>query len=135
MLSERRLLGMPHHAVAVVRQVQLMCGDRPWIYGRTVMPLSTLTGPRRRLSCLGARSLGAMLFADNTLKRFEVQVARVMPWHALYGAATVSLPAEPAAVWGRRSVFQTRDKPLLVSEVFLPPLIGEDSDGGELLLV
>jgi len=124
MANERRLLGMPDRAVAVVRQVQLMCGDRPWVYGRTVIPLETLTGPQRRLSCLGNRSLGATLFADSSLKRFEVQVARVMPWHDLYDAATVGLALEPDAVWGRRSVFRTQGKPLLVSEVFLPPLVG-----------
>ncbi len=138
MLNERRLLGIPDHALAVVRQVQLLCNDRPWVYGRTVIPLATLTGAQRRLSSLGSRSLGAMLFADSSLKRFEVQVAQILPWHDLYGAATFDLPRGPAAVWGRRSVFRTGDKPLLVSEVFLPPVLGEggeDSDGGEHLLV
>lgn len=126
MFNERRLLALPDHARALVRQVHLMCGDHPWVFGRTVIPLETLSGPRRRLAFLGDKSLGATLFANSSLRRFEVQVARVSPGHDLYEAATRDLPVRPEVIWGRRSVFHLNDKPLLVSEVFLPRLFAAD---------
>lgn len=139
MFNERRLLNMPDPALGMVRQVQLLCEGRPWIYGRTVIPLKTLSGARRRLAHLGERSLGAALFSNITLRRFEVQIARILPRHDLYRAATANLLEKPAEIWGRRSVFHVDHKPLLVSEVFLPGLVGcgpaEDSAAAEHLLV
>ena len=123
MFNERRLLTMADHELGVVRQVQLLCDDQPWVFARTVIPLSTLVGPGRRLARLGAKPLGEMLFANNTMRRFEVQVARILPAHDLFHAATFNLRSKPAEIWGRRSVFHLYDKPLLVNEVFLPRLL------------
>ena len=38
----------------------------------------------------------------------------------LYGIVAAQLERTPAVIWGRRSVFTLHDKPLLVSELFLP---------------
>ncbi len=123
MFNERRVLVMADHELAVVRQVQLLCNDAPWVFARTVIPLRTLHGPGRRLARLGAKPLGEMLFANKTMRRFEVQVARILPAHDLFHAATFNLRDKPAEIWGRRSVFHLHDKALLVSEVFLPRLL------------
>jgi len=120
--DERRRLGLRQDSMALVRQVQLLCNERPWVYARTVIPRATLSGRQRRLAHLGARPLGAALFADPTMARDPVEVARLIPGGVLYALATAGLVPAPREVWARRSVFRVSGKPLLVSEIFLPDL-------------
>jgi len=117
MFCERRVLGMDDRGVALIRQVRLYCDGEPKVYARTIMPRASLTGRRRRLARLGGRPLGEMLFRDRTMRRGDMEVAQISPG--------VWLPAgvkHSAYYWGRRSVFIIGNKPLLVNEVFLPPL-------------
>ena len=118
--DEARLLGMPQGQRAIIRQVQLLCDGQPWIYARTVIPVTSLRGRLRRLAHLGTRPLGGMLFADPSMHRGTVQLARIRAGQALYAAAMSRLQLSPAEIWGRRSVFRIAGKPLLVSEIFLP---------------
>lgn len=120
LLDERELLGMRPRVRALVRHVHLLCGGEPWVFARTVIPPRTLRGRLRRLAFLGTRPLGAVLFADPGMARGELQVARIRPGHYLFDAATVGLDRDAHEIWGRRSVFRLSDKPLLVSEIFLP---------------
>jgi chorismate--pyruvate lyase len=120
LFEESRALGMTRRSQALVRQVQLRCAETPWVYARTVIPFATLTGSRRRLARLGNRSLGAVLFADPTLERGEVEVARLDATQRLFAIMTAALPDRPPEIWGRRSLFRLGGKPLLVSEFFLP---------------
>jgi chorismate--pyruvate lyase len=122
--DERRLLGMKDHEFAFIRQVYLLCAGRPWVFARTVIPVRTLSGAERRLARLGSKPLGATLFADRTMERGGVELARIVPGHGLFNAAVAGLEERPREIWGRRSVFRLHDKPLLVGEIFLPPLIG-----------
>jgi chorismate--pyruvate lyase len=114
--DEAQVLGMDGRERAIVRQVQLMCAEHPWIYARTVIPATSLRGRLRRLVHLGTRPLGAMLFADPGMRRGVVELARVRPGQALYDDAMHAVTERSGAIWGRRSVF----RPLLVSEIFLP---------------
>ncbi len=102
---------------ALVRQVLLCCGDNPLVYARTVIPATTIKGAERRYANLGNRPLGAMLFADRTMRREDVHVSILRDSHE---ANQFIKGDEP--VWGRRSVFRVAGKPLLVSEYFLPEL-------------
>jgi len=120
MRNECIALGMRHHEFGLVRQVHLLCHQRPWVFARTVIPIDTATGAERRLTRLGTRPLGALLFADRTVRRDELEIASIGPGDALYAVATGA--HDGAAVWGRRSVFRIADKPLLVSEIFLAGL-------------
>ena len=103
---------------ALVRQVLLCCNDQPLIYARTVIPVTTVQGAQRRYANMGNRPLGAMLFADRTMQREEVQVAVLDASHEANQYTQINEP-----VWGRRSVFRVAGKPLLVSEFFLPELV------------
>ncbi len=125
--SERRALGIKRGGRAVIREVRLLCGETPWVFARTVIPVRTLRGPQRRLTRLGTKPLGAALFADPWLCRGEVEVTRIGPGDKLFEHAVGASDADDA-VWGRRSLFWLRGKPLLVSEFFLPTL---GSHGGE----
>ena len=118
--DEAQALGMRGRGRAIIRQVQLMCSDDPWIYARTVIPATSLHGRLRRLLHLGTRPLGAMLFADPGMRRGVVELARIRPGQALFDDAMHAVTDRSGAIWGRRSVFRITGRPLLVSEIFLP---------------
>ncbi|WP_034911437.1 MULTISPECIES: chorismate lyase [Erwinia] len=82
----------------------LLCGDGvPWLAGRTLVPESTLMGPEQMLQQLGTRPLGRYLFSSSTLTRDFIE------------------PGQVEGLWGRRSRLRLSDKPLLLTELFLPP--------------
>ena len=120
--SERRALGMSPAGSAFIREVELYCGDRPWVFARTLIPASTLRGGARRLAHLRDRPLGAVLFADPKVQRGEMEVARLLPRHRLFREAVERLERPPESLWGRRRLFYMEQKPLLVNEIFLPDL-------------
>jgi len=122
---EARLLEMKPGMLALIRQVQLLCGERAWVYARTVIPVPSLSGRTQRLAHLGSRPLGGMLFADPNLQRGRIELARLVTGQAMHSAATSHLGHCPDEIWGRRTVFRFDDRPLLVSEVFLPEFPAE----------
>lgn len=118
--SEAHALGLTAGRHALIREVRLLCGDTPWVFARTIIPLATLTGRERRLGRLGSRPLGAVLFADASMRRGPLEVACISSGQPLFTLATHGLPNGPPTIWGRRSLFYLHEKPLLVCEVFLP---------------
>ena len=106
---------------ALVRKVVLCCDKQPLVYARTVIPASTIQGAKRRYANMGNRPLGAMLFADRTMRREVVQVAKLPAGNEIY-----RYTKSQEEIWGRRSVFRVAEKPILVSEYFLPELIQPD---------
>lgn len=122
MLNEAQALGVRPHERCFVREVRLLCDDQPWVFARTVIPVRTLTGPRRRLSRLGKKPLGAVLFADPSMQRSAIEIAPLVPGQTLFARAVDGLREQPEMIWGRRSAFFLNHKPLLVSEIFLPPV-------------
>ena len=118
--DEIRVLKMRYRSQAIIRQVLLYCDDKPWVYARTIIPVSSLRGPLRGIAKLGNKPLGAVLFADKSMVRSEIEVACVKPDSACY---VWTHHKGDEVVWGRRSVFWVRKKPLLVSEFFLPELL------------
>jgi len=117
--DESRELGLRAGGTVFVREVHLLCRGEPWVFARTVIPRDTLSGKYRRLTRLGNRSLGAVLFADKTMRRGELEIACLMRGHALFESAARGLAARPQLIWGRRSLFRLSGKPLLLSEIFL----------------
>ena len=120
-LDEYRALGLREGRIALIREVHLLCDERPWVFARTIIPVTTLTGRERRLAHLGNRPLGAVLFADPHMQRGPVEVACIRPGSILFSTAVQGLNRRPTEIWGRRSVFRLGGKPLLVSEIFLLP--------------
>ncbi len=117
--DEISALGMRPRGQAIIRQVLLCCDDRPVVYARTIIPLSSLRGPLRGLALIGNRPLGAVLFSDKSMRRKPMEVTSLEPGHVCY-AWTRHKGDEK--IWGRRSVFTLRNEQLLVSEFFLPGL-------------
>lgn len=122
MLNEAQALGVLPHERCFIREVRLLCDNQGLVFARTVIPIRSLTGPRRRLSRLGKKPLGAVLFADPSMVRSGIEIAKLSPGQPLFTRATAGLPKQPAAIWGRRSAFFLNHQPLLVSEIFLPAI-------------
>lgn len=120
-LNERQLLGMKQPALALIREVILLGRNEPWVFARSILPLTSLTGSLRHLRKQNNRPLGAFLFSQPQLQRSAIAVARINRDHAYVPGDLVT--NQP--LWGRRSVFYLQQKPLLVSEVFLPAFVAQ----------
>lgn len=114
---ELHALDLPTRHFARVREVVLLCEGQPLVYARSVLPVSSLIGKNRHFKYLGNRPLGAALFSEPTLKRDPIAIA---PVYQLRPAPSIS-HQHPA--YARCSVFYVHEKPLLVSEIFLPEII------------
>ncbi|MBL1432717.1 MAG: chorismate--pyruvate lyase [Gammaproteobacteria bacterium] len=121
-LNERRLLLMSDSEWALCREVALCCDKTPLIFARTIIPNSTLKGSGRRLSCLGRKPLGELLFRDRSVLRSDLQIACVENNHSMFEGLAIKTNTKDKEIWGRRSVFFFAGQPLLVSEMFLPAI-------------
>ncbi|MBI2380658.1 MAG: chorismate lyase [Gammaproteobacteria bacterium] len=112
-----------------LREIYLNAGGEAQIFGRSFIPMRTLESLNPRLDRLGETPLGQVLFQLPGLKRRDLQVALLDARHRLYQRAIKGLDAPPCRLWARRSVFEIRHLPLLVTEVFLPgsPLYETDT--------
>jgi chorismate lyase len=117
-LSERKILGMRKPQLALIREVVLMGNNQPWVFARSLLPLTSLTGSLRHLRKQTTRPLGAFLFSQPQLTRSTIAVAQISRDHDYLPEPLIA----DQLLWGRRSVFYVAQKPLLVSEVFLPAL-------------
>lgn len=110
--SEYQALGLASHRQALVREVELLCKGQVWVRARSVIPHTTLCGEERQLQYLGTKPLGAFLFKSRAMQRKNFQLA--------------SFSTENGQrCYGRRSLFLLHQKPLLVSEIFMPIVLQE----------
>ena len=121
--DERAAIGLFRGAHCLEREVSLNCGQDRLVFAHSVVSPRALHGPWRMLSRLGARPLGAALFADPRIQRHALRFRQLNVRHALYHRASRLLAARPAHLWARRSLFVLRGAPLLVTEVFLPAIL------------
>jgi chorismate--pyruvate lyase len=106
-------------SAAFVREIELTCDGRPWVFAQTLIPLATLAR-QRWLSSLGRDALGERLAALPALERGPLEYARLVPGDRLYHRALRERRDPPPALWARRSWFAIDGDRLLVQEVFLP---------------
>lgn len=120
--DEREQLMMPRGIDALIREVLILSEGKLWMFARTVFPRETLTDEQEELAHLNTRSLGSVLFKDPTMQRSEFEIAKIDPdttWHHII---TQHTQQELGALWARRSRFMVQQKPLLLTEVFLPDI-------------
>lgn len=130
--SESKLLGNRPGEKVLLRQVHLKCSDQLCVYARSVIPLSTMQGKHRRLRHLGTKPLGEYLFASSTLQRSRIEWSKLTSSSALHQIALAGQKQTSEPIWGRRSLFRIDDKPLLVSEFFLPVLFRQPTTENDL---
>lgn len=117
-----------HEAVAaipvgekvLVREVLLYCDDKPQVFARSLLPMSSLTGAEQVLANLGTQSLGQVLFNNPSLERKVIEVATFDLTSSVGKLASDLQLNVTHELWGRRSIFMLENKPLMVAEVFLP---------------
>jgi len=107
----------------LVREVLLYCDNKPQVFARSLLPLTSLTGEEQELAHLGNQSLGQVLFNNSDLIRKNIEISP-FDVKGLLGKllAELSLSSQDK-MWGRRSTFVLHNKPLMVAEIFLPDSI------------
>ncbi len=105
--------------VAFVREIELTCDGRPWVFAQSLIPLATLAR-HGWLSGLGDSALGERLAAIPGLERGPLEFTRLTPGIALFHRALRQGADQPAELWARRSWFAIDGDRLMVQEVFLP---------------
>ncbi|MGQ0384219.1 MAG: chorismate--pyruvate lyase family protein [Gammaproteobacteria bacterium] len=104
---------------AFVREIELTCDGRAWVFAQTLVPQATLAR-HGWLGNLGRAALGERLASIPGLERGPLEFARLAPGQRLYHRALRDRRDAPAALWARRSWFAIGGDRLLVQEVFLP---------------
>lgn len=104
----------------LVREVFLYCDGIANVFAQTEIPYSTLSDQQQHLANIGTESLGTFLFKNKTLQRGIIEIAEFTIGSQLHQLCdSLQQPCEHS-LWARRSLFYIENKPLLVSEVFLP---------------
>ena len=119
-LSESRLLNVRPQHRCMIREVLLRCNNQPWVYARSVLPAKTLRGKLGHLRRLGNKPLGQLLFSTPNMRRDEFELAFAPAGVLCEHPAVANYCKLEQAIWGRRSRFELYQKPLIVSEIFLP---------------
>lgn len=119
--EECRQLGVAQHRYQMIREVLLIGNEQPLILARTVMPSATIATAHRKLSGLGSRPLGEVLFAYPDLQRRQRQISHLSPDN--WNPDLQKRFSLDTAIWGRRTIYAIHQQPLMVAEFFLPGLI------------
>ena len=114
--AEANALKITQQTPVMIREVVLKGRGRPWVFARSILPMTTMTGRLAGLRTLSNQPLGELLFQDPSMTREPLEMA-CLPARILSMPAALAAGDEP--LWARRSVFFLDRKPLLVSEVFL----------------
>jgi chorismate--pyruvate lyase len=105
--DEALLFHKPLHHCRI-REVHLCVNDVPVVFARSVLPTTSSTGINRDVLQLGSKPLGEVLFKKGSAPILLRQITEV-----------------PGLGWGRRSLYQLRGHPILISEFFLPELLDQ----------
>lgn len=104
----------------LAREVLLYCDNKPHVFARSLLPLTSLTGEQTLLAELGNKPLGQVIFNNPSLERKLIQIAAFSRQSSVGQLAENLSLTVSNTLWGRRSLFYLEDKPLVVAEVFLP---------------
>ena len=109
--------------LAWVREVVLECDGRPVIFAHTTLSTAANGRLTRWMAGLGNRSLGSLLFSCPGFVRDGIEFLRLDARHPLYRRAA-ALCDVGETLWARRSLHRLERQQVLVTEVFLPEILG-----------
>jgi len=104
----------------LVREVFLHCDNQPVVFAQTEIPFSTQTEQPATLNNIGEQPLGKILFQDPTMLRGQIEVTEFKKGSIFHELAEDLQQPIAYSLWARRSLFYLNNKPLLVTELFLP---------------
>ena len=112
-------------ALAMTRDVLLVCSDTPVVYAHSVLQPGDRGAGLRLMKGMGSQPLGAALFTDPRIGRLMLRQRKLRSSHPLYRQALLALGQASlgATLWARRSLFLAGKSPILVTEVFLPGVL------------
>lgn len=122
-VDEMRPLGLRRGERAWVREVVLLADGKPAVFAHSVLPRENARGAWRMVAGMGARPLGAALFADPRIERTPLEYRRLDARHTLWQAAVRAVGVPMPPLWARRSLFRLQGSSLLVTEAFLPEIL------------
>ena len=115
--DETAILKQAQQRYQLIREVTLYASHQPVILARTVIPPETLAFANRKLSRLGTRPLGEVIFAYPNLQILGRQFSTTR----FYSGERSQDSEQPSElIWGRRTLYGIANHPLLVAEFFLP---------------
>lgn len=118
--DEWQALQLPRRETRVAtREVLLLDGATPLVFAHSIAQ----RGRVNLLGRAGPNPLGALLFADPSIRRSSLVWRRIDSRHPLWRKARAAAGPLPTQLWARRSLFHSGDDRLLVTEVFLPAII------------
>lgn len=123
--GECEMIRLPRRARVWEREVLLRCDGHAVVFARTVVSRAAALADWPYFQSLGEKSLGATLFADPCVCRGAFQFALLKPSHPV--RREIYNVLGPGAIeppfFARRSLFGRNRGWLLVTEVFLPPIM------------
>ena len=117
-LTESQSLNLVTYRYCLIREVLLHIEDKPLILARTVLPQTTIVIAHRKLSNLGTRPLGEVIFSYPNLARLQTEICRTVP--PMWSSNLKQRIEIKGKIYGRRTVYAIEQQPLLVSEFFMP---------------
>jgi chorismate--pyruvate lyase len=121
--DEHAALGLMPRAPVWVREVVLSVDGVPFVAAHSVTPLAASVGVWQATRRLRTRPLAELLYSDSSVARSSLVSRSVSARHPLYRLAVPEIDAPPPhALVARRSVFERRGAPLMVTECMLPAL-------------
>lgn len=120
--DETTFLSLPQDESTFIRKSLLKCDDKVLIFARTVIPEKTLSGKNQKLTSMGDKPLGNFLFNDKTTYRSDMRYAKIPVNCKLYSEATKDMKIT-SELWGRQSLVYIEQRPLTITEIFLPAIL------------
>lgn len=103
------------------RDIELRCGDKVWVFGRSIVPDSTLEA-HSWLAELGDSALSETLSDLSGVERSSYEYAWLPASEPMCERALRDADIRPAGLWARRARIAIRQAPLLSLELFLPAM-------------
>lgn len=111
-------LGLPTKQRALIREIIMLCDDKPYLFARLIMPTKLLKGSYRRLYRLGTTPIGKLLFRDPSVTRSPFQLTQFQSDDTILKPLSLA----PSQCWGRESRFHLPYGDILMTEIYLPEM-------------
>lgn len=124
-LREMQRLGINERRFSIIREIYMYCDDEAWLFARSIIPLNILKGRLNRLRAQGELPLGKILFREPNLRRSLFAFSQLTATDSLLSSLTIHFPhfLNQSPLWQRESLFFLPQSPLLLTEIFLPPML------------
>ena len=119
---EMHLLSLRNYEISFIRESYLSCNKKKLVYARTIIPRRTLNRNNEKLTKLGHKPLGEILFKNNQTHRKNVKYGKISIMNEPHIEALLKEKILDD-LFVRQSMFYIDDRPLLVVEFFLPAIV------------